>query len=75
MPGRSTKYTPARVSDEIINKIQTLCTRVTEILEIENIARIDGFLTQQAKLSLLIPIPSLELRPQASSLGRQLRLI
>ncbi len=55
MPGRSTKYTPARVPSEIIKKIQDICTHVTQILEIENISRIDGFVTPEGEIIIIDP--------------------
>src|SRR5262249_21381113 len=55
MPGRATKFTPARTSDAIIKKIQETCKRVTEILEIQNMSRIDGFVTAQGDIVIIDP--------------------
>lgn len=55
MPGRSTKFTPARCSPKIIEKIGQTCTRVMEILEIENLARIDGFVTKDETVVIIDP--------------------
>lgn len=45
MPGRATKFTPARCSSERITQIQNECMKVMRALGFENIARIDGFVT------------------------------
>ena len=55
MPGRATKYTPARCSQEQIELIQNTCIRVRQILGITNIARIDGFLTHDGKVIIIDP--------------------
>ncbi len=55
MPGRSTKFTPARTSPEMIKKIQELCIRATQLLEIQTISRIDGFLTKQGEIIIIDP--------------------
>ncbi len=55
MPGRSTKFTPARTSPEIIKKIQETCIRVTAILGIQNISRIDGFVTKDEEIIIIDP--------------------
>lgn len=46
MPGRATKYTPARCNPEQLKLIQETSIAVKKALNIENIARIDGFLVQ-----------------------------
>ena len=55
MPGRSTKFTPARVEPVMLKKIQDACMDVASILAIENIARIDGFVTQQGDIVIIDP--------------------
>ena len=45
MPGRATKFTPARCSAHVIESIQQTCIQVMDILDIQNLARIDGFVT------------------------------
>ncbi|MEX0672352.1 MAG: ATP-grasp domain-containing protein, partial [Candidatus Babeliales bacterium] len=45
MPGRTQKFTPARCAPEIIEAIQKTCLQVMNILELQNFARIDGFVT------------------------------
>lgn len=55
MPGCATKFTPARCTKENLKLIQNVCIKVKEILEIENIARIDGFLTKDNKIIITDP--------------------
>ena len=55
MPGRSTKFTPARVQPEILKKIQDTCVQVTQILGMENISRIDGFVTANNEVVIIDP--------------------
>lgn len=47
MPGRATKYTPARFSTEAIKKIQDIAVRAVQALSLHNCMRIDGFLTEE----------------------------
>lgn len=55
MPGRSHKYTPARCAPEALQKIQNLCMRVSDMLEIRTISRIDGFLTPDGNVVIIDP--------------------
>lgn len=55
MPGRATKFTPARTSAENIKRIQDTCIKINEILNIENISRIDGFLTKDGNVVIIDP--------------------
>lgn len=55
MPGRATKFTPARCTPEIMQAIQNTCMRVMQILEITNIARIDGFVTKDNSIVITDP--------------------
>lgn len=55
MPGRALKYTPARCNSKILQKIQKTCLEVMQILEIENLARIDGFVTPDNKIFITDP--------------------
>jgi D-alanine--D-alanine ligase len=55
MPGRSHKFTPARCSEELIRKIQETCMRVSDILEIRTISRIDGFLKADGTVVIIDP--------------------
>lgn len=55
MPGQAVKFTPARCSKENLEKIQQTCIKVMEVLGIETIARIDGFLTESGKVVIIDP--------------------
>lgn len=55
MPGRASKFTPARCSDKQIKRIQQICSKVVEILNITNISRIDGFLTHDNRIVIVDP--------------------
>src|SRR3990167_3241251 len=55
MPGRATKYTPARLPKEILKQIQDICIKVMNILEITNISRIDGFYTKDERVVIIDP--------------------
>lgn len=55
MPGRATKFTPARCSAEETQKIQETCLKVIETLDMTNIVRIDGFLAQDGRVVIIDP--------------------
>ena len=55
MPGRATKFTPARCSDKIIKKIQDTAIAVAKALRFQTIARIDGFVTQDDTIVIIDP--------------------
>lgn len=55
MPGRSHKFTPARCSQALIQRIQETCARVSDILEIRTISRIDGFLRKDGTVVIVDP--------------------
>lgn len=55
MPGRALLHTPARCSSTVIEKIQSVCVKVMEILEFTTIARIDGFVTQEQEIIIFDP--------------------
>src|SRR3990167_751892 len=55
MPGRATKYTPARLPEDVIKKIQEICIRVMDVLEMTNISRIDGFYTKDKRIVIIDP--------------------
>jgi D-alanine-D-alanine ligase len=55
MPGRATKFTPARCSPDIIKKIQNTCVQATKALELTNISRIDGFVTPDERIVIIDP--------------------
>lgn len=50
MPGQAHEHTPCRCSAEHIKLIQDTCARVTQILEVETISRVDGFLTPEGNV-------------------------
>lgn len=55
MPGRATKFTPARCSKEQQERIKAMCQKVMELFEITTIARIDGFLTPDDHILITEP--------------------
>jgi D-alanine--D-alanine ligase len=55
MPGRATKYTPARVHSEIITLIQNTCIATMRALNMNTIGRIDGFLTPDNNVIIIDP--------------------
>ncbi len=55
MPGRSTKFTPARCTPEHIAKIQEICVKVMQILGFTTMSRIDGFLTSDNRIVIIDP--------------------
>ena len=55
MPGYGHEYTPARCSEKDLEFIKKICTKVMDILETENIGRIDGFLTKERKFVIIDP--------------------
>lgn len=55
MPGRATKFTPARCSQEYIAKIQETCVSVMKAMDFATISRIDGFLTDDGHVYIFDP--------------------
>jgi len=55
MPGKSVKYTPARLNSDLIKKIQDYSKNVMSILDLHNIARIDGFLKNNGDIVITDP--------------------
>ena len=55
MPGKATKFTPARCSQKLIKKIQDTCIQTMETLEFTTISRIDGFLTFDEQVVIVDP--------------------
>ena len=55
MPGKAVKYTPARCSQEQRTRIQEACVAVMKVLDIKNIARIDGILTRDNRVVIIDP--------------------
>lgn len=55
MPGRATKFTPARVSPDIIAKMHAACIATTKALGFTNISRVDGFVTPDGRIVIIDP--------------------
>lgn len=55
MPGRATKFTPARTTPAIITAIQETSVAVAQILGIETIARIDGIVRDDGAIVIFDP--------------------
>jgi UDP-N-acetylmuramate--alanine ligase len=55
MPGRATKFTPARVSNAMISTIQETCMAAMRALNITNIGRFDGFVTSDSQVIITDP--------------------
>jgi len=55
MPGRASKFTPARTSDAMIKHMQEECMQAMRVLGITNIGRIDGFLTADGRVIIVDP--------------------
>lgn len=55
MPGRATKFTPARVSPEMITKMHAACVATTKVLGFTNISRVDGFVTPDGRVVIIDP--------------------
>ena len=55
MPGRATEFTPARCSQETIENIQKACVQAMHILNMSNLARIDGFVKTDGTIVIVDP--------------------
>lgn len=55
MPGRATKFTPPRCSDELIARIKAACVATTKALEFTTISRIDGFVADDGRIVIIDP--------------------
>ena len=55
MPGKSTKFTPARCCNESLAALKEMAIKVTKILGFETISRIDGFLTKEGTIVITDP--------------------
>lgn len=55
MPGRATKFTPARLPQDVIKQIQETCIKVMQVLEMQNLSRIDGFYTADKRIVIIDP--------------------
>ena len=75
MPGKATKFTPARCSKNISKKIQETCIQVMKALEFTTISRIDGFVTPDGRVVIIDPntlsgmAPSSFIFNQAAEIG------
>ncbi|MBI2775579.1 ATP-grasp domain-containing protein [Candidatus Dependentiae bacterium] len=55
MPGKSVLFTPARCTQEVLEKIQEACCKVMRVLEFKNSARIDGILAPDGSIFIIDP--------------------
>ncbi len=55
MPGRATEFTPARCSEQILEKIKKTCIKVMRALNLTNMSRIDGFVKQDGTIVIIDP--------------------
>lgn len=55
MPGRAQKFTPARCSQQTIERIQQACAKAMRALNITNLSRIDGFVTHDDRVVIIDP--------------------
>lgn len=55
MPGRATKFTPARCAQANLERIKLTCVATSQALGMSNITRIDGFLTADKRVVIVDP--------------------
>lgn len=55
MPGKATEFTPARCSASLLEHIQQTCIKVMHVLQLHNMARIDGFLKDDGTIVIIDP--------------------
>lgn len=55
MPGKATEFTPARCSAPMLEHIKQTCIQVMQILQLQNMARIDGFLKDDGTIIIIDP--------------------
>jgi len=70
MPGAVHEKTPARCSQSLIEKIQSVCMETMKVLNFTNLARIDGFLTADGQVVVIDSNPLSGMGP-ATFLFRQ----
>ena len=70
MPGRATKYTPARFSAEVIGQIQGIAKQIMSVLQIETFVRVDGFYTADGQI-VMIDVNTISGMAPSSFLFRQ----
>ncbi len=81
MPGKATKFTPARCDEQATKKIHEVAWQATQALGITNISRIDGFLTNKGEVVIIDPntltgmAPSSYLFEQGAEYGMNHRAI
>lgn len=75
MPGKSQKFTPARLPESLQKKIQETCFKAANILELNTVARFDGFVKKDGTVVLVDPnslsgmAPSSFIFNQAAEIG------
>jgi len=65
MPGQSQKITPARVSEEVLAKIQREVVKAYRALGMKNYGRIDGFLVDGDRVLITDPNSSSGMAPSS----------
>lgn len=55
MPGRASKFTPARCDQSTLKSIQDACVAATRALDMTTISRIDGFVTVDGRVVIIDP--------------------
>ncbi len=70
MPGLANKHTPARCTAAEVALIQDTCIKVTNLLNLTNMIRIDGFLTSDGRV-IIIDVNTITGMAPASFLFRQ----
>lgn len=55
MPGKAIEFTPARCSAPLLEHIKQTCIQVMRVLQLENMARIDGFLKDDGTIVIIDP--------------------
>lgn len=55
MPGKATEFTPARCSPDLLEHIKQTCIKVTKVLDLHNMSRIDGFLKEDGTIIIIDP--------------------
>lgn len=55
MPGKAIEFTPPRTKSAIVQKIQDTCIKAMRALEFSNLARIDGFVTNDGRIVIIDP--------------------
>jgi D-alanine--D-alanine ligase len=53
LPGAALKFTPARISNENIKKIQNISVKIAKIIEAKDILRVDGFINKKNEIIII----------------------